>query len=198
MRIYNYMISSLVGIIVSLPACCDGQSRFFFSNFASAEVNAPVFDATGAPLSGANYVAMLYGGPTPDFLAPARDANTLLRMDPSPFTRLPQGMAGYFRTLVVDITTVPCGAPAWLQVRAWDAQLGGSYEEVVQLNIGGYGESNIFFAEGADPCLVEPSPPTLLIGLESFSLRAVIPEPSPLLLLLLGSPLLLLRRFRTK
>ena len=65
---------------------------------------------------------------------------------------MPLGLAGYFQTRVVDITTVPCGDFAWLQIRAWNARLGATYEEVVSLGIGGYGESNIFYANGADQC----------------------------------------------
>ena len=68
--------------------------------------------------------------------------------------------------------------------------------DLVALGLGGYGESPLFYANGSDPTLALPEPPAPLIGLQSFNLRAVIPEPSSALLLLLGLPLLLLRRLR--
>ena len=75
---------------------------------------------------------------------------------------------------------------AWLQVRAWDARLGGTYEEVMGLGIGGYGESPLFYARGNSPFADPPIPPAPLIGLQSFSLRPVVPEPGTWMLLTLG------------
>ncbi|MGW8180685.1 MAG: PEP-CTERM sorting domain-containing protein, partial [bacterium] len=73
-----------------------------------------------------------------------------------------------------------------LQVRAWDARLGDSYEEVEALGIGGYGESQPFFAQGGVPGQLLPDLPGELIGLQSFRLRAIVPEPSSGTLLALG------------
>ena len=94
------------------------------------------------------------------------------------------GEAGYFSYGIVQITNV-CGIDAWLQVRAWDARLGSSYEDVAGLGVGGYGQSALFQLHGSDTCLPNPPPALPLIGLQSFSL---VPEPQPLLLLLLGLP----------
>ena len=73
----------------------------------------------------------------------------------------------------------------WLEVRAWDARLGSTYEEVMALNRGGFGESPVFYAQGRSPFHEPPAAPAPLIGLESFSLRAA-PEPSIGALLALG------------
>ncbi len=67
--------------------------------------------------------------------------------------------------------------------------MGGTYEEVAALGLGGYGESPLFYAQGGTP-LGLPGPPGPLIGLESFSLRAVVPEPSTWALLALGGAFL--------
>ena len=109
-------------------------------------------------------------------------------MTPTPFTFTVLHQGGYFfyDNGYVTIRTVPCGGFAWLQVRAWDARLGPTYESVVALGIGGYGESNIFYKQGGYLCFPDPSPPEPLFGLESFSLRPEVPEPSAGLFLLLG------------
>ena len=102
-------------------------------------------------------------------------------------------LAGYFfdwQDYVRAVPGVVPGGPAWVQVRAWDARLGGSYEQVVALDIGGYGESNLFRLNSGGCLQCEPS---YLVGLQSFSL---VPEPSLVVLLLLGLPLLLLRKRR--
>jgi len=51
---------------LGLP-CCGQSSTFAFQNIASG-VDAPVYNADGTRLSGTNYVAVLYGGPSPDAL----------------------------------------------------------------------------------------------------------------------------------
>jgi hypothetical protein len=113
----------------------------------------------------------------------------LVPMPPIPFTFLAGGQSGYFTAgSYVQITNV-CGGPAWLQVLAWDARLGASYDDVVALGVGGYGQSTLFQLHGSDICMPNPPPVPPLVGLQSFSL---VPEPSPVLLLLLGLPGLLL------
>lgn len=166
-----------------------GQGTFFLQNYSPSDgVNAPVFDAQSVPLAGSDYLAELWGGPTPDSLAPAVSFGSRVM---APF--LTGRGAGYFQHMSVvdvEIPSVPGGAWAWLQVRAWDARLGATYEAVVASGLGGYGESNFLqlIAGGAG---VPPSLPAPLIGLQSFSLREIVPEPSAAWLLLLGLPLLL-------
>ena len=65
---------------------------------------------------------------------------------------------------------IPAATPggyAWLQVRAWDARLGATYEEVMALGIGGYGESPLFYAQGSNPFKTLPEAPAPFIGLGS-------------------------------
>ena len=177
---------------------CFGQATYYFNNFV-LELDAPVFNADGSRLFGTNYLAIVYGGPSVDSLTPALNGDGFGLLAPAPFTISLQGQTGYFAGPSLRIASVPCGGPAWLQVRAWDARLGESYEEVAGLDLGGYGESNLFQARGGlpHPCAMLPTQPEPLRGLQSFALREVIPEPSSTLLLLLGLPALLFFRRRS-
>ena len=86
-----------------------------------------------------------------------------------------------------------------MQVRAWDARLGPTYEQVAALGLGGYGESPTFFAQGSNPFADPPQPPAPLIGLQSFRLRPIIPEPTSwVLLTLVGMTLLWAKKRRTE
>ena len=78
-------------------------------------------------------------------------------------------------------------------MRAWDASLGATYEEVAARGLGGYREPIVFYGKGGDP-LGLPTLPSPLVGLESFGLRAVIPEPSTWALFAIGALALGFRR----
>ena len=177
-----------------LPGILAAQSQFWLSNRQLFfGVDAPVFDAAGNPLVSSNFVAELWGGGTADSLSPALAAYTLERVI-VPFGTDPiSPTGGYFR----DPYTGNRGSPtifsvkpyfesAWLQVRAWDTRLGATYEDVVAAGLGGFGESPIFSAVGSSPFRDPPDIAYRLIGLQSFSLRAEVPEPSPWILLAFG------------
>jgi hypothetical protein len=144
-----------------------------------------VFDAVGNRLSGSEYLASLYVGPTSDSLQPVVRATGRDEVSIRPF-RLGVA-AGYIVGESVEASNVDGGTLVWVQMRAWDASLGGTYEQAVQAGLGGYGESGLFEARAG---LVEGAGTRyeFLVGLESFSLRAVIPEPGALSLLLLAAP----------
>lgn len=156
-------------------------ANYIFANNIGG-IDAPVFDASGNRLSGSNYLALLYGGPTADSLSVAWNENGL-PMSPVPFTATLGGQAGYFYNGAVFVPDVPAYTYAWLQVRAWDARIAPSWEEAVTLGLGGYGESDVFRRLGGNACSLPPVAPSPLFGLRSFSL---VPEPSPLALSLLG------------
>ena len=171
MRAYS-IISCLA---LSLWPSCSvlGQSSFWLANHVG--VDAPVFDAQGAPLAGPNYSAELWGSATPDSLTPLVVINQGDRREIVPFiTR------GYFFSgnSFLCVTSVLPAAFAWLQVRAWDARLGATFEDAAARGLGGYGESPLFYARGSDPFLIPPELPGPLIGLQSFSLLPEVPEPS--------------------
>jgi hypothetical protein len=189
-------------LVVLAPLVGLGQSTFEFRNLSPAfGIDAPVFDAEGTPLEGANYLVELWGGATVDSLSPAITCFSNQRVI-IPF--LSGASAGYFRddgggrggADNISIVAVPPGGWAWLQVRAWGAQMGATYEEAAARGLGGYGESPLFYAQGGYPYDFF-TPPPRLIGLQSFSLRPVVPEPAAVWLLLLGVvALLLIRRWR--
>jgi hypothetical protein len=170
-------------LAVALCGTAFGQSEFVFWNYHPLGVDAPVFDTMGNRLFGTHYVAVLYGGSTPDSLTIAQAGTA--DMTPESFTAVFNGQSGYFaRGGHVSVPSVTTGL-AWLQVRAWDARLGSTYDDVVRLGIGGYGASPLFQARGGDP--LGATPPQPLRGLESFSL---VPEPGAWALLAFGAGIL--------
>jgi hypothetical protein len=187
------LLISVIALGLSFSGIALGQSTFEFSNIVpTSGIDAPVFDAQGVPLAGSNYFAELYGGPGTNSLAPAISFGSRVM---SPFLTGPG--AGYYQVTFVEIPSVPGNVSAWLQVKAWDARLGATYEEVASRGLGGYGESALFFAQGGSSG-PNPTLPGPLIGLQSFSLREVVPEPNTVWLLLLGLPLLFVRLRRRK
>ncbi len=162
-----------------------GQSSFEFRTLDFG-VDAPVYDAFGTPLEGPGYLAELWGAPSADSLSPVVRAS-----DQDVRLILPFVSGGYILPHLVGassgviVPNAPPGSAVGLQMRAWDASLGSTYEEVAALGLGGYGESKVFFGVGGNPTL--PTVASPLIGLESFSLRAVIPEPSTWALFALGA-----------
>jgi len=168
-----------------MPAIVLAQSTFRFENFnAYAGIDAPVFDAAGNRLAGTDYAAELWGGAASDSLSPTLEFFSGQR-NIQPFAT---GLAaGYFTsTKSMAVWQVFGGQSAWLQVRAWDTRLGSTYEAVQVLGLGGFGESQPFYAQGGNPLADPPDIPKPLVGLQSFSLREVVPEPSTWALLTLG------------
>ena len=170
-------------LVLSCPVFA--QSSFLLQNLYTVYgINAPVFDGQGAPLAGPSYRAELWGAATPDSLAPALDISR-------GSTRLlvPFASGGYFfsTSSFLSVPTVLPGGYAWLQVRAWDARLGATYEAAVTAGLGGYGESPLFYAKGGDPVSPTPTLGAPLIGLQSFTLLPEVPEPSTWALLVCGA-----------
>ncbi len=193
----NSILGCAAVILLLSYAMALGQASFWFRNASAVgKVNAPVFDAEGMPLEGANYLAELWGAATPDSLAPLilfdRGESRLIK----PFAS--RGYVNQPDGGLLVVSTVPPTGWAWLQMRAWDARLGETYEEVAARGLGGYGESPLFYAQGGNPYDLLAPIPAPLVGLQSFNLLPVIPEPCPVLLLLLGLPVLPWRCRRPK
>jgi hypothetical protein len=173
------------------------QSKFMLRNYYPPVVDAPVFDAQGVPLAGSNYLAELWGGADSNSLAPLVLIDRGYAREIVPFRT-----GGYFReTSSSDnlcVLYVPPYGFAWLEVRAWDARLGNTYEAVAALGVGGYGKSPLFYAQGSDAFAEPPVFPAPLIGLQSFSLLPMVPEPSTWGLLGLGGAALCWARERRR
>jgi len=166
-----------------------GQSKFELANHHGTVVDAPVFDSQGVPLAGPTYRAELWGAANPTTLSP------LVLIDRGNSREIVPFVApGYFiPTSSSDnlcVLSVLPAAFAWLQVRAWDARLGATFEDAAARGLGGYGESALFYARGTDPFAIPPELPGPLIGLQSFSLLPEVPEPSTWTLLVSGLGLL--------
>ncbi len=168
--IYAIRVQNNAGIVWSLGAklvvtnALYGGGKVNFGNqfFFGTNMDAPVFDIDGATgLNGSNYLAQLYGGPSLELLRPVGQ--------PSPF-RSGFG-AGYFFPQIVTLPTVPPGSNAVLQVRAWEGNKSSSYEEARAMG-GRFGKSELLtVAVGGGPI-----PPANLVGLQSFSLQAGLPQ----------------------
>ncbi len=159
-----------------------GQASFLLRNYVPTYgVDAPVYDWAGALLSGSGWRAELYGGATQDSLSPVIGYYSGSRES------VPLVAPGYFLSNAgfQSVSGVPAGGWAWLQLRVWDVQLGPTYETAATRGLGGYGESALFYAQGGNPldALALPAP---LIGLQSFSVLQITPEPGTWVLLVAG------------
>jgi MYXO-CTERM domain-containing protein len=149
----------------------------------SPDVDAPIYDWTGARLWGADWRVELYGGAIPDSLTPvvafgaSYERFIMPLISPGDF----QNRGGLGDPAVL---AVPWGGWAWLQVKVWDVQFGATYEQAAAIGQGGYGQSLLFYAQGGDPASLQL--PKQLLGLKSFSVLQPVSEPAGWALLALG------------
>ena len=187
-------------ILTSQVSYADYWANYKFDNYVpNAGVDAPVYDANGIGLD-SFYYAELWGGPTPDMLEPGIKTHPNLLQNVRCI--IPFYEDGYFlgnqEVHVKGVSDLEFGLRAWLEVRAWDGRLGETYEEVVSLGIGGYGASELFYAQGGSLDAILPELGYELRGLESFSLLPVIPEPTTWALVMLGGSALAWRMNLTR
>jgi hypothetical protein len=164
---YKVAISNLVGVVWSLPARLaaapptEGGAIIHMINHSYSETEAPIFDVDGSRLSGSNFVAQLYGGPSIDRLRPTGT--------PSPFRS--DYSAGYFYPNLVTLANVPADGFAYVQVRVWDRERAASYEEARAVGAK-FGRSEILYLQAGGTYQMPPP----LTGLKSFTLSAGLPE----------------------
>jgi hypothetical protein len=168
---YTVRVQNQSSVAWSLPATLSvsesntggGEIDFRNWNFWSGNTNisAPVFDLDGVTaLAGGSYLAQLYAGPTLDALRPAGQ--------PTPFQERFQ--TGYFVPQLSTLANVAPGSNAILQVCAWDANYGNSYEQARAMG-GKFGKSGIIQVRAGGGT----QPPQTLQGLQSFSLQTGLP-----------------------
>jgi hypothetical protein len=170
----------VLALSLSMAGAAYAQGTINFANRVVADgLDAPVFGLDGNLLDGDRYMAEILAGPSADSLEPISTA---------PF-RTGTGV-GYWNpgspaTRVLD--NVAPGAEAFILIRAWDTDSGATFGEAAIR-----GEAPIFsvVTGGAGS---PPSLPAVMMGLEGFTL---VPEPSTIMLALLGAGALFLRRFR--
>jgi hypothetical protein len=143
---------SVLSLTVSLTVTnTSGGARVVFDTQTN---NAAIYDVDGATrLAGSNFFAQVYAGPTPDILRPIG----------APTTFFTGSRAGYVIAVNRQVPDVAPGQTAYLQVRAWEAAAGASYEEARAAG-GKFGFSRVF----------NSSTDTIfgLLLMQSFNLRA--------------------------
>jgi hypothetical protein len=153
------------------------QGQFNFGNRVTvAGIDAKVFDNSGAALEGTAYWAQAYVGMDAGSLAPVG----------SPVNFRTGAAAGYISSAIVTVDGIAGGTAVQLQMRAWEASGGNSYEAALAAGAL-VGESNVI----PITLQVAPNTPPDMVGLTSFNL---VPEPSTMALGVLGVAALLLRR----
>ena len=171
-------------IVLCLVGACpliNAQSTFALRNKVSTSgIDAPVLDWRGERLWGEAWRVELYGGPSTDSLRP-----TLAWDHHHTREIVPLNSPGYFTSAYsLDVPGVGEAGWAWLQVKVWSSELGATYEDVVGKGLGGYGESSLLYLQGGSPDA--HMLPTALVGLQSFSVRPIVPEPGTAALLVVG------------
>jgi hypothetical protein len=160
---YTVRVWNSAEAVWSLPATLQVAQSLPESSAVRLANPAPVYDLDGmTKLSGSAYVAQLYAGPS---LAMLRAMGT-----PTPFQT--GANAGFVRSQIVRIPTVPPRSNAVVQIRAWEQSRGASYEEARALG-GKFGRSEV--------CQVlTTAPPTLPArlpdNLPAFRLEAGLPQ----------------------
>lgn len=161
----------LLFAVCVLPLRISSQGFIVFGNRVSADgLDAPVLDTDCVSrLAGPTYLAQAYVGFAPDILTPLGSL--------TPFRT--GEYAGYIASRNLEIPGTGIDDLVYVQIRAWEANAGSTYEEAVS---GGarHGFSNIVPVWTQLP----PGPGNSLVGLQSFCL---VPEPSSGALALLAA-----------
>jgi hypothetical protein len=182
----------LVSVVASVAAYAQGTVNFV--NLSSnPALNAPVFHMDNVTrLAGNTFMAELLGG----------TSSTSLSVQGAATPFLTAGGAGYFNGSTRVINGVAEGAVAFLQVRVWNTAFGADYAAALanpqSAALGdAWALSNIFsVTTGAPNGGPPPTVPATMVGLTTFHLNTVIPEPSTFALAGLGAAALLLFRRR--
>jgi hypothetical protein len=183
---------AILAAFLAVGAMAYGQGTLAMaSKNTKAGIDAPVVDALGTKLSGADYLAQLLA-------APAGTTTFKAYGDPVPFKT--GTAAGYFlSSTAINLPDVAAGAKVDVEIRAWRVSAGATYEAAVlapMVAAGNYGQSlvaaGITTGNVLDPATGIPTVPAPLGGLQGFSF--IVPEPSTMALGLLGAALLVLRR----
>lgn len=200
-----------LAISACLVTLAYAQGAITFDTSAAAGVNARVLMPNGTPVgstaagapAGSLFLAQLYfaAGSVTDSasLVPAGNPVNLRSGTSAGFSQITGTTSlGVLVDPTVVVPTIPGGALATIQMRAWWAGPGGNtYTQYYEYN----GPPNGLF--GASPLLVKPlgaggtppSPPADLVGLQGFTLIPV-PEPTTWALLGLGAAALWIFRRR--
>jgi len=182
------IVTTLMSVLASVAVYAQGTVNF--AN-AGTGLNAPSYLSDGVTkLAGNTFMAELLAG---------ADAASLTARVTAPY--LSGGGAGIFNGGAVTLTSIAGGAPAFIQIRAWNTAYGATYALAQAAGAAGqadaFGFSNIFSVTTGNPSGQPPTSPAVLVGLTSFNLNTgIVPEPSTFALAGLGAAALLLFRRR--
>ena len=103
--------------------------------------------------------------------------------------------SGFFNLGTVN-TGLAAGATGTFQIKAWETAFGATYQEASAVVGALVGESSAFSMAVGNDAAVPPLPAPNMVagGYEGFGLVAVVPEPSTIVLGILGAAALLIRR----
>jgi hypothetical protein len=176
------IVAALLVSAAFLPAQGTFGSVNFNNRYLPEFIDAPVYDLTigGTMLEGSSYLAQLYSGPagtTEDKLVPT-----------GAVVDFRTGLAAGYINVGTDgsrsIPNVTPGSLAVVQVRAWTAAAGSTYEQAMASTspTARAGKSNMLTVQTKASALELP---VNMVGLQSFALTPV-PEPAVFALGALG------------
>lgn len=177
-----------IAACLAIAATAMGQGTVNFANrVTTAGINAPIYMPDGTTPAGSSIVAQLWAGTSADSLSPVGAAVTLINSGGNP--------TGFFVGGSREIPGItPAGGAAFVQVRAWEATY-SDYATAAATPNALVGQSAVLnLAATGNPTASPPGLPVNMLGLTSFNLTTVIPEPATLALLGLGALGLLIRR----
>jgi hypothetical protein len=177
------IVTTLATVAVGLSVFAQGTVNF--ANGATG-LNAQDFLSDGTTPITSAYTAVLFAGPT---------AGSLAQIASVSYAASP---AGYFFGGSQTIGSIGAGGTAFIQIYAF---LTADTSLATAMTDGGtlanqWGSSSVFSVTTGNPTTTPAGLPATLIGLTSFNLNSVVPEPATLALMGLGGASLLLFRRR--
>src|SRR2546421_6753908 len=142
------------------------QGTVWFSNRQGQLVDAPFYDDQGRALEGTNYVTQLYFWKSDGGFQPAAN--------PIPFNT-----NGYFFGGSVELNGIQECSAAWVQVRAWDARAGATFEEAALAGAWSGVSSSLFVSRVGSPSRPEACIAAILIGLTYPAGPLLVLQPLP-------------------
>jgi hypothetical protein len=173
----------IISLFLILPAAANvtGQGTVLFHNSPSLFTDSATVDrwvyldsVGGTKLVGTNFVAQLWYGSDPDHITEIADPVARFR---PPTTSSPGTWSGSERTLI----GYTIGQTATLQVRVWDESRAATFADAMATPGVLYGASTPFSYTVPGPF---GPPDDTLKGLRAF---ALVPEPSPMLLIIFAT-----------
>jgi PEP-CTERM motif len=166
-----------------------GQGTVFFANLDNPQVNAPVYQADGVTkLSGPQFRADLFGGPSADTLAFIATTAFLTGSGAGYFSGGPQAVSG-----------VAPGDYAWIQVNVWNTASGNTFADARASGLPNSWWQSSVFSVIAGGETITPTPPAPLTGLGMTPVFLNgIPEPPTMAILGLGLGFLAFGRFKRR